>query len=261
MPMAHQFRSWKAGAISAVVLCANRDDNLILEYMNEPEVKGIKPENFTKVSHKRLRSISRKLAAALIKAADGELGRRIHLYVQHQQKLLRYPEGLEIWCIVLEYYKTNNKAETVYALADIALIKVHNHNLENFINTWDAVLDALPVMPEIELLEHYFFKAIEHEKAVEYDIQMYDRARMNDDKTIACYEFLYTAVTKVIRYQREKGMRKALTQGLTTKGSGGAPATTPSGGGGNPSKSPQDKKSMPCRHIRAVMRRFSAAVP
>ena len=60
-----------------------------------------------KHSTKDFMTLDNKLAAAIIKVASGELGREIHQYVEHTQvREERMPKGRELWCMILQYYKT-----------------------------------------------------------------------------------------------------------------------------------------------------------
>ena len=85
---------------------SGRGDDKAMAWIMRPEKRGPDRAMYTR-STKDFMTLDKKLAAAIIKVANGELGREIHQYVEHTQTHEeRMPKGRELWCMILQYYKT-----------------------------------------------------------------------------------------------------------------------------------------------------------
>ena len=125
-------------------------------------------------SGKRFKALDKKLATAIVKIVDGELGRKVHQFVgATQANEKRSPKGRELWCILLVYYSTDCRAQAMYSLEDLEQVKIHGNNLERFMNSWSMVLDSVPVVPDDETLREKFFGQIKNHPKLQYDILLY----------------------------------------------------------------------------------------
>lgn len=106
----------------------------------------------------RFKTLDKKLATAIVKILDGELGRKVHHFVgATQANKKRSPKGRRLCCILLVYYSTDCRAPAMYSLEDLEQGKMHGNNLEQFMNSWNMALDSLPVVPEDETLRVKYY--------------------------------------------------------------------------------------------------------
>ena len=94
-------------------------------------------------------------------------------------------------------------------MADLGSVRLISNTLEQFLNTWNMVLDSLTFEPDENSKCQYFYKAIEHCPHAKTEIELYDKAedKKPPDLETFCYAFLLEAVERYIPYARKKSMK------------------------------------------------------
>ena len=71
--MAHQLRAWKAGVYSSVSTASARGDSRAFKCATEAERTKPDARDFMRIENKKFQTLGMRFAAAIIKAAEGEL--------------------------------------------------------------------------------------------------------------------------------------------------------------------------------------------
>ena len=123
LPQVSQFRAWKSGVATIVNTASGRGDDLALQWFLMCEDLKCDITQFRR-SGSRSRTLDKKLATAICKIVDGELGRKVHQFLgSTQTDETRSPKGRELWCILLVYYSTDCRAQAMYSLEDLEQVK------------------------------------------------------------------------------------------------------------------------------------------
>ena len=123
--------------------------------------------------------------------------------------------------IVYDYYKTNAEAGPVYDIEDLLTVKFQGDGkLEQFLNSWDAVLIGMNEEPNQEFLEVLFLGQIKKSGVLALDLAYYRRLQLgHEDRN---YQWLRAAVVRYLDLKRQEDSREA-----TRKGLAGATVATP----------------------------------
>jgi hypothetical protein len=160
------------------------------------------------------------LAGSLPPHCGEELGRRITLEVAKWLKEGKSVAGLWLFRIVVRYYATGRTAEALYNINDLQRIRVKD--LEEFMNTWEMVLEGMRVRPPDEQLEFIFYEAIKEYRApgigacIREDIAHYNRLEegAGGDRS---YQFLVDSANRCIKLQRQAANREDIEKALEGK--------------------------------------------
>ena len=100
-------------------------------------------------------SLDRRLAAALINIAKGEIGRQT---TQHNTTALNNNcviRGRVLLALVFRYYSSSTTGQVLYDMNHLQTLALQNDNLEGFHNTWNMVLSELHTVPDQGLLQFW----------------------------------------------------------------------------------------------------------
>ena len=105
----------------------------------------------------------------------GELARRISLETERSLRYGRAVTGLVLLRQLTEWYKTNTKAESMYHILNLRVVRVTNGNLEAFQNAWNQVLEWQAKAPDDEMLHVFYFEAVKSVGVLAQDVAHYNR--------------------------------------------------------------------------------------
>ena len=100
LPAAGQFQAWKYIVFQSVNIAAQRDDDKALEWVSRVDDPNVTDEELAEPPELKFRQLSRRLAAALQKSVQGELGREITQRVARSLALKRSARGLELLRVI-----------------------------------------------------------------------------------------------------------------------------------------------------------------
>ena len=105
--------------------------------------------------------------------------------------------------MLLESYKTFDRCDIVYGFDHLGTLKVKNHDLHEFLMTWNHIIDNLGKFSMNDVhLRDVFYRKIKDEPEMAWDIKRYERMTEYDaNKT---YEYLRNCVAEVITMQEQK---------------------------------------------------------
>ena len=146
-------------------------------------------------------TLDSKLGSAISDLAKGELGRRVTLATEREDKEGRNVTGRQLLKVVYDFYKTDEFVGIVYDISDLTQIKIKGDNpgwrqLQAFRDTWDETLAGMDKEPGNDILEALFKQQVRHCPALAHDIGIYDRAEKGT--TERSYKFLYEAVQRLL---------------------------------------------------------------
>ena len=120
--------------------------------------------------------------------------------------------------MLYQFFRTAENAGALFDLAD--LMKVHSRDrndrllpLQQFIDTWDAVLVGMKDQPDENTKEVLFKEQIENYAELEHDMHDYWKAKPGDPKR--SYKFLLDSAKDYLQRQREQNNRAAVQNKLT----------------------------------------------
>ena len=119
--------------------------------------------------------------------AHGELGRTIAARVNAGLAEVppRLATGLELYRLVVDYYKTNRTADTIFRQGDLQRVCLNdrkNGNLEKFQNDWNLVLDSIDVEISDDVQAYFLFEAIKDHVELQVGINHYKRIEIHTMK-------------------------------------------------------------------------------
>jgi len=150
-------QAWKNCVYQSLNAASGRPDDDVLIWSRQVEDESVTDETLHKVP-RRYATLSRKFASALQEKATGELGRKITLTVAKWLSEGKSAPGLLLFRIVVRYYATGRAAEALYNINDLQRIRIHGNDLEQFMNTWEMVLEGMRIRPPDEQLEFIFYR-------------------------------------------------------------------------------------------------------
>ena len=86
-------------------------------------------------------------------------------------------------------------------------------HLESFHNTWNMVLSELSEPPDPKLLQHLYFRPLQHFKPLAEDVAHYKRAKRLGSPNYS-FEWLWEASNRYLIMKREDYMQVSLSRGL-----------------------------------------------
>ena len=216
LPLTPQFRSWKNAVYQNINSASGRNDDEALTWAMQAELLTTVPDEQLEDSGRQYYLLDVRLSAAIQKVATGELGRLISLAAERAIKSGRSIKGRELLRMIIQYYKTNARAETVYNINDLQAVTMHGDgykSLENFQNWWQAVIQSIDDMPTDTILEHVYYKKIKHSKCIAEDLAHYNRLEEGSGGD-RCYQFLRGAVDRYLKRERQEKNRDELTKSV-----------------------------------------------
>ena len=195
---AGKFRAWKLSTRRKII-AASADPARAYPWIKEVEnrLKGF--DEFR--SSGDFSTLDTKLGSALSDLAKGELGRRLTLATEKEDKDGRNVTGRQLLKVVYDYYKTDEYSGVLYDVADLMEVKVKGDNpgwkqLQDFRDTWDETLAGMEKEPATDILEALFKQKVRVCSCIAHDISIYDRAEKGSAEK--SYQYLYEAVEKFL---------------------------------------------------------------
>jgi hypothetical protein len=155
-----------------------------------------------------------------MRKAKGQLGRRLTHFSNHCLETEdRTPKGRELWYIITKYFSTGHTAEAMFSLADLQNVTLANPKeatiaqLESFLISWNAVCDALFVIPDYDTRLHLFYEQVKHCRLLAEDISHFDRAKARREQD-GCLGYLMDSVERIIERHRRETTRQGFSSGL-----------------------------------------------
>ena len=132
-----QFRTWKASVRTEVTAAAGpgRSDAAFHWILTVDEL-SFKQLHETD----EFESLDTKLAAALMKAQRGELGRQITIKEQAMAKGGKRLKGRQMLKMVYEYHRLDETQHAVYNFENILAVTLKGDKLQKFLNDWNSTL-------------------------------------------------------------------------------------------------------------------------
>ena len=195
---AGQFRSWRLSTRRKVI-AASADPNGAYQWIKEVEDPKTSFDSFRDSG--KFSTLDSKLGSAISDMSKGELGRRIILATEREDKDGRNVTGRQLLKIIYEFYKTDEYVGIVYDVSDLTQVKVKGDNpgwrqLLDFRDLWDETLAGIEKEPEVEILEALFKTEVRKCQCLSHDLGIYDRALKGSAER--SYQFLYDAVQRLL---------------------------------------------------------------
>ena len=218
LPNAAQFRAWRVALRSEVAAASGVGEDAF-KWILETEAPDA---TFDGLSHSgRFPSLDSKLAAALAKAASGEIGRRITHATEIEARAGRMLKGRQCLLLIYEHYRINEEAGSLYELTDLMSVTLrHDGQLESFLNSWESVLAGMKEEPSPKTMEVLFLQQLRNSSVLKEEVAHYDRSRPGE--AARSYDFLLDAVKRYLERKRHAENRKAVVKLL-----GGEKASVP----------------------------------
>jgi hypothetical protein len=224
LPEPAQFRAWRQATRNKVV-AASSDPEKAYKWIKAVEETGAKLEDFRDSGD--FTTLDSKLGSAITDIAKGDLGRKITLTTEKEDKLGNLTKGRQLLRVVYDHFRIDEFAGVLYSLTDLITVRMKGDShsarqLELFINTWDHTLAGMKHEPTDDVLEALFIERVRNCHPLAQDIGIYDRAREGQPER--SYAFLYEAATRFIERRRRKENRDAIQKALTNASNGRVPA-------------------------------------
>jgi hypothetical protein len=186
LPNPQQHRGWKS-AIRIEIAAANRKGDEGFTWALKAESASVTYEELA--DSDGFASLDSKLAAALTKIANGELGRRITLAVENEALRGRMLRGRQILWLIHEFHKYDEEQGALYDFTDLTAVKLRNDSgLEAFITSWLSVLTGMKHPPEETIIEVVCLEQLRNAHCLKEELAHYDSARK--DTPERSYAFL-----------------------------------------------------------------------
>ena len=114
-PTVNQYRSYPRLCYGILNDVAGRGDNVAMRWMKRADYRtmmslGTGPKMLRHTGDRRMKTLDPKIAAAIMRKAIGELGRRLTYHTNHcLESEDRTPKGRELWYIITQYLATTAK--------------------------------------------------------------------------------------------------------------------------------------------------------
>ena len=201
---AGQFRKWRLSTRRKVI-AASANPTGAYTWIKLVEDKEVRFEDLRDSGE--FLTLDTKLGSAISEVAKGELGRRLTLATEWEDKEGNNVTGRQLLKVVYEYYKTDESAGILYDLSDLMSVKIKGDNpgwrqLQDFRDTWDETLAGMEKEPTDDILEQMFRDKIKECRCISHDYETYIRAEKGTPSK--SYQFLYDAVDNfLLRKLRE----------------------------------------------------------
>jgi hypothetical protein len=159
---AGKFRAWKLSTRRKII-AANANPSRAYPWVKEVENRTLGFDEFRNSGE--FPTLDTKLGSALSDLAKGELGRRLTLATEKEDKEGRNVTGRQLLKVVYDYYKTDEYSGVLYDVADLMEVKVKVDNpgwkqLQDFRDTWDETLAGMERETAEDILEALFKQKI-----------------------------------------------------------------------------------------------------
>ena len=201
---AGQFRRWRLSTRRKVI-AASANPATAYNWIKMVEDKEVSFEDL-RISGSFL-TLDTKLGSSISEIAKGELGRRLTLTTEREDKEGRNVTGRQLLKVVYEYYKTDESAGILYDVSDLMNVRIRGDNpgwkqLQDFRDSWDETLAGMENEPSDDILEPMFRDRIKDCRNISHDYETYIRADKGTPQK--SYQFLYDAVDNfLLRKLRE----------------------------------------------------------
>ena len=150
LPRAPNFRAWKLASRSEIA-SASGDPQTAFTWILKVDKPGASIDVLE--DSESLPTLDAKLAAAITRIAQGDLGNRINLLMERKAKAGKMVTCRQMLFLVYEQYRISEVDGALLGLEDIMLVRLHNDDLRNFLYDWENVLAAIADQPSDDVLE------------------------------------------------------------------------------------------------------------
>ena len=216
-PYPESYRDWKIKVRDAVRAASKTPDKAFV-WINKVWKEGtvtadlVDPEGFT--------TLDAKLLSALSNICSGEFARKVNTFKEKESAADRPVRGRQVLLMMDEFFSTNIKHGATYSLKDLFAVKLKGENLRTFISNWDTVNAGITHPPDPSVLETLFYEQVKNVRAIQHDIEIYNRAEEGTDNH--SYKYLVDAVQRYLRRERLESNRDRIHNSL-----GGPKPSTP----------------------------------
>ena len=162
LPEPAQFRAWRQSTRNKIV-AASSDPDKAYKWIKAVEDPNSKFEDFRDSGN--FTTLDSKLGSAISDIAKGDLGRKITLANEKEDKLGNLTKGRQLLRVVYEHFRVDEFAGVLYSLTDLITVRMKGdthsaRQLELFINTWDHTLAGVKHEPTDDVLEALFLERV-----------------------------------------------------------------------------------------------------
>jgi hypothetical protein len=168
-----QFRGWKASVRTEITAAAGpgRCDAAFSWLLR---VENASFNDLANSGH--FESLDTKLAAALMKAQRGELGRQITIKEQSMAKVGIRLKGRQMLKMVYEYHKLDESQGSVFSMENILAVHLVGDKLQKFLNDWNYILSGQGKPLSKAVLKPLLLRELRKSPQLKEEIAHYDRA-------------------------------------------------------------------------------------
>ena len=200
-----QFRTWKASVRTEVTAAAGpgRSDPAFHWILSVDEL------SFKQLYETdEFESLDTKLAAALMKAQRGELGRQMTIKEQAMAKDGKRLKGRQMPKMLYDYHKLDETQHAVYNFENILAVTLKGDKLQKFLNDWNSTLAGQGTSITKKILKPLLLRELRKSPQLKEEIAHYDRAKPNTEDN--SYDYLYRALCRRIELNRQQQFRATL---------------------------------------------------
>ena len=202
--------TWKSSLARAVAIAANNPQvDHVMQWVHAAWAEGQTYEALGDNRYKSYVTLDMKLAQGMMIMLNkaGEKASRfrdkVNLKTEEATRKETLVTGRQLVFMLLESFKTFDRSDLIYGFDHLGNLKVKDHNLHEFLMTWNHIIDN---MGKLSMQDYHFrdvfYRKIKDEPEMEYDIKLYER--MNEDDPKKTYEHLKGCVQKIIQMQEQR---------------------------------------------------------
>ena len=183
-PLPEQYRNWRVRIREAVVAASDKPD-MAFEWLSKVWAKESTeeqlrdPEGFV--------TLDAKVLSAITNVLEGEFARQTDTFKEREANAGRPVRGRQVLFRLNDHFATNALHGSVYDLEDLLAITLANENLVVFLSNWETVLSGSQKAPDETFLEPLFHRQVKKCKALQHDINIYERAADGSPEKTFCY--------------------------------------------------------------------------
>jgi hypothetical protein len=209
-PEITKLMTWKTSLARAVMITANSNNAKgVMQWVSAVWAEG---QNYDALGDDEcvpFITLDMKLAQGMMimlnKAGEkaSRIRDKVNLKTEEATRNGTLVTGRQLVFMLLESYKTFDRCDLIYGFDHLGTLRVKDHNLHEFLMTWNHIIDNMGKFSLNDLhLRDVFYRKIKDEPEMEFDINNYERMSEHDHHKT--YEHLKNCVEKVITVQEQK---------------------------------------------------------
>ena len=147
--------TWKTSLARAVMIAANNPQvKEVMQWVSASWAEGQTYEALGDHGHNPYVTLDMKLAQGMMimlnKAGEkaSRLRDKVNLKTEEATRNHTLVTGRQLVFMLLESYKTFDRSDLVYGFDHLGTLKVKDHNLHEFLMTWNHITDNMKVLHE-----------------------------------------------------------------------------------------------------------------